>query len=131
MQMIPAHHQPALFQPENAMFDHAVAHLHIRSEHCMGALKGWFQCLWGLWVNINNTDDHKSTWWWITVAIILHNLVIELEGDESGVEFATHHTPVKEREDHGEADTAQFEATGEGEHKRKRLIAELLANQSE
>jgi hypothetical protein len=58
--MIPVHHQPASFSPENASFDHMVAHLHIHSEHCMGALKGHFQCLWGLQVNINNSDDYKK-----------------------------------------------------------------------
>lgn len=39
---IPVHKQPASLDPDNAMFDGAVAHLRVRSEHCMGALKGCF-----------------------------------------------------------------------------------------
>ena len=37
---IPVHKRPASLIPENALFDSAVAHLRVRSEHCMGALKG-------------------------------------------------------------------------------------------
>jgi hypothetical protein len=45
---IPVHKQPASLRPENAAFDHVVSHLRVCSEHCMGALKGCFQCLCGL-----------------------------------------------------------------------------------
>ena len=37
---IPVYNKPASLYPENAAFDKAVSHLHVRSEHCMGALKG-------------------------------------------------------------------------------------------
>jgi DDE superfamily endonuclease len=125
--MIPVHRQPALFFPENATFDHMVAHLRIRSEHCMGALKGCFQCLHGLRVNINNTGDHKRACRWITIAIILHNLIIDVEGQQSGALFAPLHTAVHEREDHGERDAVRGDDAEDGELKRQRLIAELLA----
>jgi len=42
---IPVHKKPASDDPANALFDKTIAHLRVRSEHCMGALKGRFQCL--------------------------------------------------------------------------------------
>jgi hypothetical protein len=93
----------------------------------MDALKGHFQCLRGLRVNINNSDDHKKACQWITIAIILHNLVIDVEGQQSGATFAPLHTTIEEREDRGEADAALCDDAEDGELKRKRLIAELLA----
>lgn len=42
---IPVHKKPASDDPANSSFDKVVAHLRIWSEHCMGALKGRFQCL--------------------------------------------------------------------------------------
>ena len=66
------------------------------------------------------------------MAIILHNLIIDVEGHESGAVFAPYHTEAEEREDRGEQDVPPEEAEEEaGEHKRKRLIAELLANYQE
>ena len=50
----------------------------------MGALKGHFQCLPGLHVSINSPNDHIHACHWITVAIILHNLIIDVEGTASG-----------------------------------------------
>ncbi|KAG8957816.1 hypothetical protein FRC05_009569 [Tulasnella sp. 425] len=43
--VIPVHKKPASDNPLNAQFDTAVSQLRIRSEHCMGALKGeeWAQ----------------------------------------------------------------------------------------
>lgn len=55
---IPVHKEPASLQPDNTVFDKAVSHLRVRSEHCMGALKGRFQCLRGLRVQINSNQDH-------------------------------------------------------------------------
>ena len=45
---IAVHKKPASLLPENIIFDNMVSHLRICSEHCMGALKGRFQCLRGL-----------------------------------------------------------------------------------
>lgn len=63
------------------------------------------------------------------VAIILHNLIIDVEGEVSGASFAPLHTTVEEDEDAGAVDE-EVEADQEevdGERKRQRLIAELLA----
>ncbi len=128
--IIPVHKKPASLQPENRTFDTYVSRLRVRSEHCMGALKGRFQCLRGLRVNINSNNDHIKACRWITIAIILHNLVIDVEGQVSGAEFAPIHTRNEEEEDRGEQELATFEDSEEtGEIKRQRLVAELLAYQ--
>lgn len=100
----------------------------------MGALKGRFQALRGLRVWIRSNEDHKKALQWITVAIILHNLIIDVEGHKSGAIFAPYYTEAEEREDtqdRGEQNEPPEEAEEAGEHKRKRLIAELLANYQE
>ena len=98
---IPVHKKPASLDPKNALFDKTVAHLRVRSEHCMGALKGRFQCLRGLRVSINSNDDHHSACQWITVAIILHNMIIDFEGNEAVEYFLPLHRAAEEQDDTG------------------------------
>jgi hypothetical protein len=128
---IPVHKQPAALLPENAIFDRTVSHLRVRSEHCMGALKGRFQCLHGLRVNINNNQDHIAACRWITVAIILHNLVIDVDGGNAVTNFGLAHGHDEEEEDGGLMDEPIDEGSAAeeqaGEEKRTRLKAELLA----
>ena len=95
----------------------------------MGALKGRFQCLRGLRVNINSVEDHIRACRWITISIILHNLIIDVEGTVSGQQFQPAHPAAQEEADTGvhddeENDDDDFEE--EGEAKRHQLIAELL-----
>ena len=89
-QTIPVHKKPASLLPEYAVFDRAIANLHIRSEHCMGALKGRFQCPHGLQVTINNKQQHIAAFQWMTIAIILPNIV-EVEGTHADY-FVSGHT---------------------------------------
>ena len=126
---IPVHKKPASLQRENAIFDHLVSHLRVRSEHCMGALKGRFQCLRGLRVAINDASDHIRACRWIQVAIILHNIIIDIEGSASGAQFTTMHTPDDEEEDSGLADEMEDSMLedADGQQKRDRLVAEVLA----
>lgn len=133
--MIPVHRQPASFIPENTIFDKFVSHIRVHSEHCMGALKGRFQSLWGLRVNIFDNYDHKMACWWVSIAIILHNLIIDVEGSDSGGEFMPNHTASQEEEDSGpraedpraEVEVAMNVGVAQGEAKRRQLTAELLA----
>lgn len=126
--MIPVHREPASFIPENAIFDNTVSHLCVRSEHCIGALKGRFQSLRGLQVSINSNRAHIEACRWITIAIILHNLVIDIEGRSSAAHFGDIHTRAEEEEDGGAQPSADYEAEEEeGENKRKGLTAQLLA----
>lgn len=127
---IAVHKRPASLREENIIFDNMVSHLRIRSEHCMGALKGRFQCLRGLRVSIDSADDHIQACQWITIAIILHNLVIDVEGIGSDAlkELQEEYGYTEEDQDH---DTDNNEEEGHiftsGEQKRRRLTAELLA----
>ena len=95
----------------------------------MGALKGRFQCLQGLRVAIKTPTDHFKACQWIKVAIILHNLIIDVEGEVSGAQFSSFHGQEEEEEDAGAVDIeveAEYEEE-EGEQKRLHLTAELLA----
>jgi len=122
---IPVHKKPASDDPANTLFDKTVAHLRVRSEHCMGALKGRFQCLRGLRISINSKRDHHFACRWITIAIILHNLIINVEGSKSAAHFARDHHHTEEFEDHGPQDEPMDD--GDDEDKRRELVTELMA----
>jgi len=68
----------------------------LRSEHYMRALKGCFQCLRGLRVNIKFTRRPYQSLTMITCAIILHNLIIDVEGEVSGAHFQPLHRHIEE-----------------------------------
>ena len=121
---IPVHKKPASDDPANSLFDKVVAHLRVRSEHCMGALKGRFQCLCGLRVNTHSKQDHHAACRWITITIILHNLIIDIEGSKSAAHFGWEHGHTEEDEDSGIQDIPMDEE--DDETKRKELVAKLM-----
>lgn len=128
---IPVHKEPASSIPRNTRFDKAVAHLRIRSEHCMGALKGRWQCLRGLRLEINCNADHIRACDWIMVCIILHNLIIDIEGSESGSAFQREHGRNEENEDlDGRAPQPVPYLYETDNSKRERLIDELFKRRS-
>lgn len=63
------------------------------------------------------------------MAIIIHNIVIDVEGVVSGAYFSPIHTQLHEEEDSGVVDENEESEveSNEGEVKRDRLVAELLA----
>jgi len=124
---IPVHKRPASLNPANALFDRVLAQLRVRSEHCMGALKGRFQCLRGLRVNINSNVEHSKALHWITAAIILHNLIIDIEGNTFAAHFTAEHGQEEEFLDRGGRDEPQGGDEAGGIAKRQQLIAELIA----
>ena len=91
----------------------------------MGALKGRFQSLCGLRISINSKKEHHLACRWITIAIILHNLIIDVEGSKSGAHFTKDHGQAEEFEDCG----ARYEPLGTNgvETKRQELVAEAWA----
>jgi len=125
-QTIPIHKEPASAIPWNAIFDSYVAQLHVQSEHTMGALKGRFQCLHGLWLPINSKNDHVAACHWVTIAIILHNLIIDVEGTASAAHFADLHTHQEEEEDRGPTHAGMAQTMPDGEVKHEMLIDELM-----
>ena len=66
----------------------------------------------------------------ITVAIILHNLIIDVEGSKGGEDFLGIHGQAEEEEDrdlHNPANEDEREQEEAGEEKRNQLKLELLA----
>ena len=127
---IPIHKKPASLEPMNALFDKVVASLRVRSEHCMGALKGRFQCLRGLRVHIDSNKDHYEACQWISVAIILHNLIIDVEGSKSAEYFGSVHGPNEEADDtdiHPEEEGVNND--NDDDTKRRQLVEELWVSQ--
>ena len=47
----------------------------------MGLLKGTFQSLKEIWIQLVNTKHHKLIIMWARACIILHNLIIRIKGD--------------------------------------------------
>ena len=80
-------------------------------------------------VSINSPDDHIWACHWITVTIILHNLIIDVEGTASSQYFQPEHLGAQEVADTGdhEEEENDDEDNDEGEVKQWQLIAELLA----
>ncbi|KIO27437.1 hypothetical protein M407DRAFT_38880, partial [Tulasnella calospora MUT 4182] len=94
--VIPVHKRPAADDPLNRQFDTAVSRIRIRSEHCMGAIKGRFQSLRGLRIRINRKRNHVDACNWIRMCLILHNLVIDIEGKD----WATYYRSQLPREEY-------------------------------
>lgn len=63
--------------------------IRIRSEHAIGFLKGRFQSLKGLRINIIDEDTHKFATYWVVSCIGIHGFAMKCEAEErakSGVE---------------------------------------------
>lgn len=63
-------------------FNYNLSRIRIRSEHAIGLLKGRFQSLRELRIQISSLNRHRWAIVWIRCCIILHNLIIMIEGDE-------------------------------------------------
>jgi hypothetical protein len=124
---IPVHKWAVSLDPANTLFDHVLAQFCVWSEHCMGALKGCFQCLHGLQVNINSNSEHAYVLCWITVAIILHNLIIDVEENSLASHFLTDHGHEQEFENRGGQHEPQEDDENNGVAKWRELVAELIA----
>ncbi len=70
-------------------------------------------------VSINSPNAHIRACRWITVAIILHNLIIDVEGTASGQHFQSEHPDAQEMTDAGDHDEEEGdeEDADEGEVK--------------
>ena len=56
-------------------------------EHTIGLLKGTFQSLKEIRVQLINIKRHKIIIMWVRVCLILHNLIIQIEGDNFDEEW--------------------------------------------
>jgi hypothetical protein len=69
---------------EARRFNYWLSVLRVRAEHAIGLLKGRFQSLRELRIQIGSKQKHRWAILWIRCCIILHNLVIRIdEEDES------------------------------------------------
>ena len=65
--------------PENSDYNQAVSRVRIRSEHCVGYLKGRWSSLCGLRLRIDHQDAKELTSLWVMTCIHLHNFAIAYE----------------------------------------------------
>ncbi|KAG6834449.1 hypothetical protein H0H93_009567 [Arthromyces matolae] len=116
----PFHKEPASTIPQNAIFDRYAARLRVRSEHTMGALKGRLR------LPINTKKEHVAACRWVTIAIILHNLIVDFEGPASVAQFLPDHMPHHEAEDTEPVPDHSDLVLPDGEAKRQMLVDVLL-----
>lgn len=130
--VIPIHKQPAASDPLNKQWDTAVSHIRIRSEHCMGALKGRWSSLRGIRLSISRKRDHEAVCDWIRMCIILHNLVVDIEGEE-WAQYYYHQAPP-ERHNVGDnlaADIDDGDVRQAGEAKRQGMVQDYAVYKGE
>ena len=68
--------------PDNHFFNNHVSMVRIRSEHAIGYLKGRFQSLKGLRIQIEDEDAHKFATYWVLACVAVHNFALECEAQE-------------------------------------------------
>ncbi|KAF8573639.1 hypothetical protein K439DRAFT_1649956 [Ramaria rubella] len=69
--------------PENGRYNYYVSRVRVRSEHCVGFLKGQWSSLRGLQLHIDNPTHIQFTVIWVTTCIVLHNSALLHEAKES------------------------------------------------
>jgi len=74
--------KPESDDPENTIFNNQVSIIRIRSEHAIGFLKGRFQSLKSLHINIKDDLSHKFATYWVVACIGVHNFALKVEAEE-------------------------------------------------
>ncbi|KAJ3501485.1 hypothetical protein NLJ89_g9317 [Agrocybe chaxingu] len=69
-------------EPDNKIYNNHVSMVRIRSEHTIGYLKGRFQSLKGLRINIRDEATHKFATYWVVSCIGLHSFAMQCEQRE-------------------------------------------------
>jgi len=64
-------------QPDDVEFDGHLASVRVKSDHCIGMLKGRFPSLRGLQVQLLSNHDHMQVNLWVRACAVLHNLLLE------------------------------------------------------
>lgn len=67
---------------EQKRFNYRLSSIRIRAEHTMGLLKGRFQSLRELRIQVRDKEKHEWAVTWIRCCIILHNMIISIEGED-------------------------------------------------
>lgn len=74
--------KPESEEPENSIYNNYVSKICIHSEHAIGFLKGRFQSLKGLRVNIHDKASHRFATYWVISCIAVHSFVMTCEAEE-------------------------------------------------
>ena len=73
--------------PDQKTFNYHLSKIRIRVEHAIGLLKGRFQSLFELRIQIYTHEKHLWAVMWIRCCIILHNLVLQIEAGKDDREW--------------------------------------------
>lgn len=68
--------------PENEEFNNHLSMVRIRSEHAIGFLKGRFQSLKHLQLQISDKHSHQFATYWIAACIGIHAFAMQCEDEE-------------------------------------------------
>ncbi|KAF8573191.1 hypothetical protein K439DRAFT_1650049 [Ramaria rubella] len=68
--------------PENTRYNYYVSRVRVRSEHCVGFLKGRWSSLRGLRLHIDKPSHIRVATIWVSACIILHNFAMLQEAEE-------------------------------------------------
>lgn len=82
--MVAPYKRPKSDIPGNEVFNNRVSIIRICSEHAIGCLKGRFQSLKGLRINIKDKKTHKFATYWVVACIGVHAFAMKCEAEESG-----------------------------------------------
>lgn len=74
-----SYNRPEKLSADNSTFNFHVSRVRIRSEHCVGFLKGRFCSLRGLRLQLSNSRHVQFATYWIIACIALHNFALEHE----------------------------------------------------
>jgi len=77
--VITPYKRPEKLQVDNATFNYWVSRVRVRSEHCIGFLKGRFNSLRGLRIQINSQRNLAFASLWIVACIVVHNFALKRE----------------------------------------------------
>lgn len=73
---------PASDLAGNKSFNFHLSSTRVRVEHTIGILKCRFQSLRGLRILIRNKKDHARAVFWFQACVVLHNLLVDVDGNE-------------------------------------------------
>lgn len=74
--------RPEKERPDNEQYNYYVSRIRIRSEHCIGWLKGRFASLKGLRFRVDDELHLQYATLWIQSCIILHCFALKAEGGQ-------------------------------------------------
>lgn len=95
--------------------------IRIRVEHAIGLLKGTFQSLKEIRIQLVNSKRHMIIIIWARVCIVLHNLIIRIEGDNFDEEWRDSVTTIGRDPERANDDTDEDEPRDALERARRRI----------